>query len=150
MHIEDACQAFRRCIDWDINSGELIILNVGRNEDNLKIIDVAKMVHHNVEGSELTFLEGNKNDDGDDLIKDRKIQDGVDVRTYKVQFDKINKVLPKFKCKWNVEEGVKQLLAEFHHMHLSDKAFNKRNFYRLQQIEFLHKTKKIDDDLYWI
>tara|TARA_A100001011_G_C14245835_1_gene815510 strand:- start:426 stop:1499 length:1074 start_codon:yes stop_codon:yes gene_type:complete len=150
LHIEDACQAFHRCIDWDINSGELIVLNVGRNEDNLKIIDVAKMIHQNVEGSKLTYLSNNHEDDPDNLIKDRKIQDGVDARTYKVLFDKINRVLPNFNCKWNVESGVKQLLNDLEHIELSDEIFNRKEFYRLQQIEFLHQAKKIDDDLYWI
>jgi nucleoside-diphosphate-sugar epimerase len=150
LHIEDACQAFQKCIDWDINSGELVVLNVGRNEDNLKIIDVAKMIHQNVEGSQLNYLSNKDEDDRDNLIKDRKIQDGVDTRTYKVLFNKINIVLPDFNCKWNVERGVKQLLNELQYIELSDEVFNRKEFYRLQQIEFLHKQNMIDDDLFWV
>jgi len=146
LHIDDACESFRRCIDWEINSGELIVLNVGRNEDNLKIIDIAKMIHSMVYGSELTYLETS---DKDSLIKDRKIQDGVDTRTYKVSFDKIHHILPGFKCKWTVEKGIKHLLGILKDIDLDKKTFNQREFYRLQQIEFLHKTKEIDDDLYW-
>ena len=126
--------------------GELIVLNVGRNEDNLKILDIAKMIHSFVRGSELTYLKDSKEDN---LIKDRKIQDGVDSRTYKVCFDKINKILPGFRCKWTVEEGVRHLLSELKNINLTEELFNRREFYRLQQIEFLHKEHMIDDDLIW-
>lgn len=147
LHIDDACESFRRCLDWEINSGELIVLNVGRNEDNLKIIDIAKMIHSSVDGSELTYLAAC---DEESLIKDRKIQDGVDTRTYKVSFDKIHKLLPGFKCKWTVEKGVKQLLTELKEIDLNKESFNRKEFYRLQQIEFLHKQNMIDDDLFWV
>jgi len=147
LHIDDACESFRCCLDWEINSGELIVLNVGRNEDNLKIIDIAKMIHSSVDGSELTYLAAS---DEESLIKDRKIQDGVDTRTYKVSFDKIHKLLPGFKCKWTVEKGVKQLLTELKEIDLSKELFNRKEFYRLQQIEFLHKENMIDDDLFWV
>tara|TARA_B110000090_G_scaffold210096_1_gene270034 strand:- start:8061 stop:9125 length:1065 start_codon:yes stop_codon:yes gene_type:complete len=147
LHIDDACESFRCCLDWEINSGKLIVLNVGRNEDNLKVIDIAKMIHSSVEGAELAYLEAS---DEESLIKDRKIQDGVDTRTYKVSFDKIHKLLPGFKCKWTVEKGVKQLLTELSEIDLNKESFNRKEFYRLQQIEFLHKQKMIDDDLFWV
>ena len=125
----------------------MIILNVGRNEDNLKVIDIARMIHSSVDGSELTYLATSGEDS---LIKDRKIQDGVDTRTYKVSFDKINKLLPGFKCKWTVEKGVEELLTELKQIPLNKEKFNCKQFYRLQQIEFLHKENMIDDDLFWV
>ena len=32
---------------------------------------------------------------------------------------------------------------------LDKEVFNRREFYRLQQIEYLHKTEQIDNDLLW-
>ena len=150
LHIDDACESFRCCIDWEINSGELIVLNVGRNEDNFKVIDIAKIINSNVEGSELTYLGSGSEDDKNDLIKDRKIQDGVDTRTYQVSFDKIHKSLPSFECKWSVESGIMSLLDELRNIGLDAESFNRREFYRLQQIEYLHKNKFINDDLKWV
>lgn len=150
LHIDDACESFRCCIDWENNSDKLMVFNVGRNEDNYKIIDIAKIIHSNVNGSELTYLGSDTNKEEDELIKDRKIQDGVDTRTYKVSFDKIVKVLPGFECKWNVEKGIKSLLNDLKNIELSKDTFNRREFYRLQQIEFLHKENKIDDNLFWV
>ena len=150
LHIDDACESFRCCIDWNPNIGKLTILNVGQNEDNYKIIDIAKIIHSNVNGSELTYLDGNYDEEGNELIKDRKIQDGVDTRSYKVLFDKISQTLPGFECKWSVEKGIKNLLGELRKIKFDSKSFNKRDFYRLQQIEFLHNSQQINDDLFWV
>ncbi|MDB0021075.1 SDR family oxidoreductase [Candidatus Pseudothioglobus singularis] len=150
LHIEDACESFRCCIDWNPNAGKLTILNVGQNEDNFKVIDIAKIIHSSVDKSELTFLSGSIDNEGNDLVKDRKIQDGVDKRSYKVSFDRIHSILPNFNCSWTVEKGIKNLLNELVKVGLDHDTFNKREFYRLQQIEYLHHTKKINDDLFWI
>ena len=68
----------------------------------------------------------------------------------KVSFDKIQETLPGFKCKWTVESGIKNLLDELKKINISKDIFNKREFYRLQQIEFLHQKHKIDDNLFWL
>ena len=90
------------------------------------------------------------NNNENNLIKDRKIQDGVDTRSYRVLFDKIHKTLPGFKCKWNIENGIENLLDRLANIGLDKKTFNRREFYRLQQIEFLHQTNRVDDDLFWV
>jgi nucleoside-diphosphate-sugar epimerase len=149
LHIDDACQSFQRCLDWNPKKGELVIFNVGQNDDNYQVLDIANIIHSNIKGSQLNYLDQSK-DDVNELVKDRKIQDGVDTRSYKVLFDKIEDTLPGFKCKWNVEKGILNLLDELTKIGLNKDSFSTRDFYRLQQIEFLHKTKKIDDDLYWI
>ena len=56
--------------------------------NNLKIIDIAKLVQDSLSGSKLEFLSENPNIDIDNLIKDRKV-DGKDTRTYKVSFEKL-------------------------------------------------------------
>ena len=150
LHIDDSCESFRCCIDWDNDATGLTIFNVGQNNDNYKIIDIAEIIHKNVEDSDLIFLNQDNKDSKNDLIQDRKIQDGVDKRTYKVSFDKIHKTLPGFKCRWNVESGIMHLLSELDTIGLTTDLFNQRDFYRLQHIEYLHQTKQIDDNLFWI
>ena len=114
------------------------------------MFDIAKIIHSNAIGSELNYLKGNIDDNCNNLVKDRKIQDGVDTRSYKVKFDKIHKMLPNFKCKWTVEKGIIDLLKKLKDLELSKETFNRREYYRLQQIEFLHKENYIDDDLFWL
>ena len=124
-----------------------MILNVGQDIDNYRIIDIAKLVKLNVPNSSIEHIDPDSNNP---LVVDKKIQDGVDTRSYKVRFDKIHKILPGFKCKWNVEQGIFNLLDDLKKINLSKDVFNTREFYRLQQIEFLHKKKKIDDNLFWV
>jgi hypothetical protein len=83
------------------------------------------------------------------LVKDRKIQDGVDKRTYRVCFDKIHETLPGFIAKWTVNEGIKKLINDLERLGLSKEKFKQRDFYRLQQVEFLHEMGFIDDELYF-
>tara|TARA_Y100001970_G_C14240013_1_gene864312 strand:- start:714 stop:1787 length:1074 start_codon:yes stop_codon:yes gene_type:complete len=149
LDIEDVCEAFRCCIEWDYSGGKLLILNVGRNDNNWKIIDIAKLIKSKVAGCKLNFIEKYGNDKDYSLVKDKKIQDGVDKRTYQVNFDLIEKILPKFKCHWDIENGIDRLISDLDRIGLSKNIFKLRDFYRLQQIEFLHKNGKINDNLFW-
>ena len=147
LYIDDVCEAFRCSIEWDYNGGKLIVLNVGRNDNNWKIVDVARLIQSKVQGCDLKFLGQTDEEEADDLVKDRKIQDGVDKRTYRVSFDRIHKILPGFEAHFDVETGVERLLEELERWRLNETKFKQREFYRLQQIEFLHQTKQIDDSL---
>ena len=149
IYIEDVCESFRRSIDWDYNQGELMIFNVGRNDGNIKIIDIAKTIKSEVYGCELQLLDRSSTDAMDDLVKDRKVQDGVDKRTYQVCFDKIHEMLPGFEAKWPVEKGIKKLIKDFEQWKLNQEKFKQRDFYRLQQLEYLYKTDQIDRKLIW-
>ena len=103
VYIDDVCESFRCSIDWDYNDGNLMVLNVGRDDNNCKVIDIAKLIQLEVDGCELKFLGQSIGDGKDDLVKDRKIQDGVDKRTYQVSFQYIHKTLPGFKAERSVE-----------------------------------------------
>jgi nucleoside-diphosphate-sugar epimerase len=149
VYIDDVCESFRCSIDWDYNDGNLMVLNVGRDDNNWKVIDIAKLIQLEVDGCELKFLGQSIGDGKDDLVKDRKIQDGVDNRTYQVSFEYIHKTLPGFKADWSVERGVKQLIKDLNRWKLNETKFKQREFYRLQQIEYLHETDQVNDDLLW-
>jgi len=147
LHIEDACQAIKCCLDISYQEGKLLRVNVGRNDNNQKILDVAHIVTSKVEGSKLSFLEKEHKTDNKNLIVDRKIQDGVDSRTYQVSFDYIHKVLPQFRAEWDLENGIGDLVDRLIFWELDSVKFKQREFYRLQQVEHLHRTGQIDDNL---
>ena len=96
---------------------------------------MTQIIKLNIDGVKVVLLKqfpDIKSDNKDfDLIKDRKIQDGADTRTYKVLFDKVNEILPGFKCQWNIEKGIKNLLEELKKINLNKDVFNQRDFYRL-------------------
>lgn len=149
LYIDDVCEAFRCCVEWDYNAGNLMILNVGRNDNNLRILDVARLIQNLEPGCSLSFLGQGDDTTVDDLVKDRKINDGVDKRNYQVSFDKITKVLPGFQAKWSVAAGIEQLLKDLHDSGLDKPKFKQREFYRLQQIEFLFNGGRLNELLQW-
>jgi len=151
LHIMDACQSIRHAIEFDYSGDELMVLNVGSDENNMQVLDIARTVQRIVPGCELKFLSENPNLDKEGLIRDRKVkQAGADTRTYKVSFEKIRRVFPGFKCEWNVERGVRELVDRLTALSLTLDLFKRREFYRLQQLEFLYQEQLLSDELRWI
>ena len=151
IYIKDVCEAFKQAIDFQNGDSYPLILNVGDTSQNFKILDLAKIVQSTVPDTKIIFMQriGKMDDKSMDLVRDRKIQDGVDTRTYKVSFEKIKKVFKGFKCNWTVKDGVYDLYQILKQKKLSEQEFKNFNYYRLQKMEFLHKNSLIDDNLYW-
>lgn len=149
LHIEDVCEAFRCCIEWKELKGGLKIMNIGRNDNNVRIIDVAKTIIECIPGSELQFLSSKNLTPQDELVVDKKINDGVDSRTYQVNFDKVHAELPGFTAAWDIKRGVTQLIEGLQMLKLDEIKFKQRDFYRLQQIDHLYTTKQINELLFW-
>lgn len=147
LHIDDVCLAIKSCIDWNYNDGKLMILNVGRNDNNWKIIDIAELIASKVPGCELNFLGKSSIKDSENLVADRKVQDGVDKRTYQVSFNKIHDVLPQYNTSWDLEAGIDHLIGQLKYWKLNGTKFKQRDFYRLQQVEHLNKTNQMDHEL---
>lgn len=150
LHIQDVCRAVQCAIEFDYCGGELLVLNVGADENNLQVIDIAKTIRGIIPGCELKFLAENPELDKEGLIKDRKIKNGGDSRTYKVSFEKIQKTLPGFKCEWSIERGVNDMAALFEKTNFNMEMFKRRGFYRLQQLEYLYENGYLSDDLHWL
>jgi nucleoside-diphosphate-sugar epimerase len=149
LHILDACEAIRRSIQFNYQEPELLVLNVGADENNLQVIEVAETICKLVPGSEIKFLDENPDLDQDGLIRDRKINEGKDRRTYRVSFEKIKQVLPTFICNWSIEEGIQNMIEGFKSIEFNSLVFKHRGFYRLQHLENLFEDKLITDDLKW-
>jgi nucleoside-diphosphate-sugar epimerase len=149
VHIQDICKSILFAIESSYNDGKLLTLNVGDEANNLRIIDIAQLIQKQISGCEIQFLAKNPELDKSGLIQDRKVQDGVDTRTYKVSFEKIKNKFPDFQCDWSIEKGVQDMIEQFEKYELDEVKFNSPAFYRLQTIEKLHQENKISDDLYW-
>ena len=149
LYIEDACSAIDNALKYKKTKKDkkILILNVGRNDNNLKIIDIAKKIKNLVKGSKIIFLD--KNLINSDLILDKKIKDGKDQRTYKVSFNKIKKKFINYNCKYTVENGIKKMIKDLKKIKLNEKNFFNKKFYRLQYLEYLYQQKKINSSLKW-
>ena len=108
------------------------VFNVGSNGQNYQVKQVAEKVATVFQGCRLTF--GSQ---------------GSDNRSYRVNFDKIGKHLPEFKCEWDADRGVRQLYDLFHKIDLTAEIFEYRAFTRLKQLQFLIGNGQIDKSFFW-
>lgn len=148
VHLRDVCQAVKMAIDFNPPPNQTTVLNVGDSSQNHQIIEIAKMVQKILPETEIVFL--NQQDQKDELVKDRKIQDGVDSRDYKVSCELIKKTLPGFKCKWTLQKTIPDMIDQLHKLKLTENQFKNISFYRLQKFEQLIKNGYLSKNLFWL
>tara|TARA_Y100000768_G_C23949275_1_gene669271 strand:- start:247 stop:1305 length:1059 start_codon:yes stop_codon:yes gene_type:complete len=143
LFIDDICIIILKFIELKKIKNSFFPLNVGCNQNNEKIITVAKKIKNKIKNCELNYLNNNINTNlNKDLIKDRKITNGKDKRTYKVNFNKIHKIIKNIKFT-SIENGIQKTINDLKKNKINLKKFQKREFYRLQQIEYLYKKGKL-------
>jgi hypothetical protein len=106
---------------------------VGSTAENYQVREIAEIVAGTFTGCTLSFGKS----DGDN-------------RSYRVNFDKIHERLPGFECRWNARLGAQQLFDMFTRIEMSSETFGFRAYTRLQQLEYLLRTRQIDEHLFWI
>jgi len=156
VHINDVVKAITICIDnepinnFHYSNENAIILNVGNSNDNYTILELAKIVSNVNPGTTIEFIDYQKKIDKEKIrILDQNINDGVDVRTYRVSFDKIKKVFPEFETNWTIKKGIKAMFEKFEKINFQSDDFNNSNYYRLKTMDRLYKNKLIDSKLNW-
>ena len=105
--------------------GELF--NVGQNEENYRVREIAAIVAAEFPGCEVTTGPS-----------------GGDNRSYRVNFDKIHRQLPGFRCHYTAKDGARQLHQLFERIGFDDSVYKFRAFTRLKQLQYLQKTKQVD------
>ena len=132
VHVLDICKAIVCSLEAPREAVHNQVFNVGHNEDNYRVREIAEIVGATFPGCEVTLG-----------------QSGGDNRSYRVTFDKIHNGLPGFKCDWNARSGAQQLHEVFERITMPTDIFQFRAFTRLKQLEYLIKTRQIDDEFYW-
>jgi len=84
--------------------------NVGSTENNVQVRDIAEAVKVAVPEAELRVTG----------------ETGGDPRSYRVDFTKIGKYLPDFRCAWSVADGAEELKREYTARGLTQEAFDRR------------------------
>ncbi len=147
LHIDDAANVIQNSIEFDEYSKYLLV-NVGQNIDNKKIIDAAKIItdYYKCNLNFLNRLNQKKNY----LFSDKKIVDNIDKRSYVVNFDKFKKTFKNFSFNWNLKEGIISLIDNLESMRLNEKSFYENDFYRVKKLEYLYNNKIINNELVYI
>lgn len=132
VHIEDICQAMICAVEAPEGSVNGETFNVGANTENYRVREIAALVAEAFPGCDVTAGPPS-----------------ADNRSYRVSFDKIASKLPGFAAKWTARAGAEELAALFKRIDFTEETHAWRSFTRLKQLQYLQKTRQIDEDLYW-
>jgi nucleoside-diphosphate-sugar epimerase len=133
VHIEDISRAFLAALEADREAVHNEAFNVGRNEENYRIREVAEIVHERVPKSRISFAPGA----------------GPDKRSYRVSFDKLAAALPGFRPQWTVDRGAQQMLDALRLHGVTAEGFNGPSFHRIAHIKRLIDEGCLDSSLRW-
>jgi nucleoside-diphosphate-sugar epimerase len=133
VHIEDISRAFTAVLEAPRELVHNESFNVGTTAENYRVREIAQMVAEVVPNSKVTYA-------GDA---------SPDKRNYRVNCDKISRVLPSFKPQWTVRKGVEEVYAAYCKHGTTSADFLSSNFVRLKKIRELQNAGMLDDTLSW-
>src|SRR5437868_2362477 len=93
VHIEDIARAFLAVLEAPPSAVSAEAFNVGRDDQNFRIREIAEIVRETVPGCEVAFAA----------------DASPDARNYRADFGKIGRVLPAFRPRWDARKGARQL-----------------------------------------
>jgi nucleoside-diphosphate-sugar epimerase len=133
VHIRDITAAIRAVLEAPLEFIHNQTFNVGRTDNNYRISDLAKIVGKTVPGSKIKYAEGG----------------GPDKRCYRVNCDKIRRVLGNFRPEWNPERGARELYDFYKGTDLKSTDLDQGRYTRINHIRGLLEKGAVDDSLRW-
>jgi nucleoside-diphosphate-sugar epimerase len=131
VHLRDIIQAFERCLVAPRDAIHNQAFNVGKTSENFRIRDVANLVAEVVPNCEVAFAAGASRDN----------------RDYRVDFSKIEAMLPGFETNWTLRAGIEELYAAYTAAGLTREDWQGSRYYRLPTIRGLISQGKLDMNL---
>jgi len=133
VHIADISRAFIAVLSAPRELVHNQAFNVGRNEDNYRVRELAAIVKETVPDCRIDYAEGA----------------GPDKRCYRVDCSKIMRMLPEFKPQWSARSGARELHSAYQQVGLTVEEFEGERYKRLGQIQKLLREGQIDASLRW-
>lgn len=133
VHVEDFCNAFLAALRAPIDQIHNEAFNVGINEENYQVKDIAREVEKVVPDCKIEILN--------------KL--GSDERSYRVDFSKIKNTFEHFKPVWNVQKGINEIYEAYKSFNLTLDDFESPKYFRIRWINHLIKNNKLDSDIRW-
>lgn len=128
-----------RAIDWAIGrgvgyGGEFLAMNVGSDEWNYQVKDLAEAVAVVIPGIDIS------------INKDAQ----PDKRSYRVNFDLFRKLASAHQPRIDLTESIKELKNGLESMGFKDREFRNSKYMRLNVLTQLHEKGLVNEDLQWI
>jgi nucleoside-diphosphate-sugar epimerase len=134
VHIEDISRAFLAVLEAPRELVHNEAFNVGINEENYQVRELAQIVHQTVPGCRIEYAEGA----------------GPDKRCYRVDCSKIRRTLPSFQPAWNARRGAEELYEAYQRYHLTLEDFEGARYMRIRHVARLRDAGRIDASLRWV
>jgi nucleoside-diphosphate-sugar epimerase len=134
VHIRDIIGAFVAVLDAPKEAVHNQIFNVGRTDENYRICELADMVAEIVPRCDVEYAPGG----------------APDKRCYRVNCDKIQRVLPGFRSQWTARKGAQELYDAYRTVGLTAEDLERGHYVRISQIQRLKKAGRLDDSLRWM
>lgn len=133
VHIEDISRAFIAALRAPRELVHNRAFNVGRNEDNYRIRELAEIVQQTVPDCRIDYAP----------------DAGPDKRCYRVDCSKILQTLPEFTPQWDARRGAAELYAAYQKVGLTLEEFEGPKYQRIARLQELLKTEQLDETLRW-
>src|SRR5271156_223795 len=133
IHIRDITASILSVLEAPREAIHNEVFNVGRAEENYRISELAQIVVETVPGSHVEYAA-----DG-----------GPDKRCYRINCDKIYRLLPSFRPQWTARKGAQELYNAYRAAKLTFADIESGRYTRIAQIRKLIKAGELDSSLYW-
>lgn len=134
VHIRDIISAFAAALDAPVEAIHDEAFNVGRTGENYQIRQVADMVAEIVPDCHVEYADGVSGDN----------------RDYRVDFTKVETLLPGYAPTWTVPDGISEMYQAFTAADLNDSDWSGDRYYRLKTVQGHLDADRIDTNLRWI
>ncbi len=131
VHVEDIAQAFKCVLEAPAELVADTALNVGDTAENYRVRTIAELVAGEVPGAVVSCAG----------------EASPDARNYRVDCDKIKRVLPGFRPRWTLRAGIEQLHRAYRKAGLDAAAFFSPRYFRISHIEAAIASGALDHQL---
>lgn len=131
VHIRDIAAAAIALLDAPADAIRGEAFNIGSEEQNYRIRDLAEVVRDVMPGCEVTYAEGA----------------GTDPRSYRVDFGKLERAFPGLAIEWTARRGAVELAEAYRAAGLTREEFDGYRYVRLRQLKRLLDSGELDEQL---
>jgi nucleoside-diphosphate-sugar epimerase len=133
IHIRDIVSAALAVLEAPREAVHNQTFNVGQTEENYRIQELAAIVAGTVPGSRVEYAP----------------EGGPDRRCYRINFDKIRRLVPGFRPQWTARKGAQELYEAYRAAGLTREDVDSGRYMRLRHIQRLLKTGRLDASSRW-
>jgi nucleoside-diphosphate-sugar epimerase len=133
IHIEDISRATLAVLEAPRDTVHGEAFNVGRNEENYQVRELADIVRETVGDCEIEYAGS-----GD-----------PDPRSYRVDFTKFAEAFPDAGLRWTARDGAREVLDAYREVDLTLEDFEGDRYVRLKHLRLLLDRGELDPELRW-